>query len=63
VVSTGQPPAPNQLSLENNYFGHGDYAAAGVTLRGTGVSGIATGTITIPSGTGSQMVPTGADIN
>ena len=62
VVSTGQPPAPNQLSLENNYFVTGDYAAAGVTLRGTGVSGIATGTITIPSGTGSQMVPTGADI-
>ncbi len=37
-VSTGQqqPPSPNPLSVENNYFVTGDYASAGVTLRGTG---------------------------
>jgi hypothetical protein len=63
VISTGQPPAPNQLSLQNNYFVTGDYASAGVTLRGTGQNGMATGTITIPSGTQSGVaVPDGADI-
>ena len=68
LVSNGQatPPSPNPLSLENNYFVTGDYASAGVTLRGLGVGGIATGTITIPSSTAnpgvSQGVPDGADI-
>jgi hypothetical protein len=63
VISAGQPPAPNQLSLQNNYFVTGDYASAGVTLRGSGQGGIATGTITIPSGTQSGVaVPDGADI-
>jgi 6-phosphogluconolactonase (cycloisomerase 2 family)/sugar lactone lactonase YvrE len=63
LVSTGQPqaPSPNPLSLENNYFVTGDYASAGVTLRGTGVGGTATGTITIPN-SGNQGVPDGADI-
>ena len=66
--STGQapPPTPNPLSFENNYFVTGDYASAGVTLRGTGISGMATGTITIPDSTtspsASQGVPDGADI-
>ena len=63
VISTGQPPAPNQLSLQNNYFVTGDYASAGVTLRGTGQNGMATGTITISAGTQSGVgVPNGADI-
>jgi hypothetical protein len=68
LVSTGQAatPAPNPLSLLNNYFVTGDYAAAGVTLRGTGRSGMATGTINIPDSTTnpavSQGVPDGADI-
>ncbi len=66
LVSTGQaqPPSPNPLSLENNYFVTGDYASAGVTLRGTGTGGMATGTITIPNYTqsASQGVPDGADI-
>jgi len=68
LVSNGQgtPPAPNPLSLENNYFVTGDYASAGVTLRGLGIGGIATGTITIPSSTAnpgvSQGVPDGSDI-
>jgi sugar lactone lactonase YvrE len=66
LVSTGkpQPPAPNPLSLENNYFVTGDFASAGVTLRGTGTSGMATNTITIPSynPSTSQGVPDGADI-
>jgi hypothetical protein len=68
LVSSGQaaPPMPNPLSLENNYFVTGDYASAGVTLRGHGIGGVATGTITIPSSTAnpgvSQGVPDGADI-
>ncbi len=39
LISTGEapPPAPNPLTFENNYFVTGDYAAAGVTLRRTGV--------------------------
>jgi len=68
LVSNGQapPPMPNPLSLENNYFVTGDFASAGVTLRGLGVGGIATGTITIPDSTTNtnaiQGVPDGADI-
>ncbi len=68
LVSTGQaaPPTPNPLSFENNYFVTGDFASAGVQLRGTGISGMATGTITIPDSTtspsASQGVPDGADI-
>jgi hypothetical protein len=68
LVSTGTPtpPPPNPLSLLNNYFVTGDYASAGVTLRGKGHGGIATGTITIPSSTANpsatQGVPDGADI-
>jgi len=65
-VGVAPTPAPNPLSLMNNYFVTGDYAAAGVTLRGTGVGGIATGTINIPDSTTnpgvSQGVPDGADI-
>jgi uncharacterized protein (DUF2345 family) len=63
LVSSGPQPTSNPLTLENNYFVTGDYASAGATpLRGKGVGGIATGTITIPSGTSSQAVPDGADI-
>ena len=68
LVSTGPPPPtlPNPLLFENNYFVTGDYASAGVALRGTGVGGTATGTITIPDSTtcpgGCQGVPDGADI-
>jgi hypothetical protein len=67
LVSTGVAPlpTPNPLTFENNYFLTGDYAAAGVALRGTGHSGFATGTINIPDSStsqGSQGVPDGADI-
>ncbi len=67
LVSTGVAPlpTPNPLTFENNYFLTGDYAAAGVTLRGTGHSGFATGTINIPDSSttpGGQGVPDGADI-
>ena len=61
----GQPPAPNPLSLLNNYFVTGDYAAAGVTLRGAPVvNNMVTGTISIPASTGPPTpgVPTGADL-
>jgi len=55
----GQPPAPNPLSLLNNYFVTGDYAAAGVNLHGVAaVNGKVTGTINIPT----SSVPTGADL-
>jgi streptogramin lyase len=64
LVSTGQaqPQSPSPLSLENNYFVTGDYASAGVTLKGTGTGGMATGTITIPNQSASHGVPDGADI-
>jgi MBG domain (YGX type)/PASTA domain/Abnormal spindle-like microcephaly-assoc'd, ASPM-SPD-2-Hydin len=62
LVSTGQQPTSNPLSLQNNYFVTGDYASSGVNLRGTGQGGMATGTITISNGQGSQGVPNGADI-
>jgi hypothetical protein len=66
LVSTGiaQPNAPNPLSLNNNYFLTGDYVSAGVTLRGTGVNGTATGSITIPTYNQNPAngVPQGADI-
>jgi uncharacterized protein (DUF2345 family) len=63
VVSTGPPPpTPNPLALLNNNFVTGDYASAGVTMRGTGVGGMATGTITISNSPSSQGVPDGADI-
>ncbi len=63
IVSNGVPPASDQLVLENNYFVTGDYASAGVTLRGAPiVNGMATSTITIPSGTSPGSVPDGADI-
>jgi sugar lactone lactonase YvrE len=67
VVSTGplhQPSSPNPLALNNNYFLTGDYVSAGVTLRGTGRNGLATGSIIIPSYSASstQGVPDGADI-
>ena len=42
VVSSGVPPAADQLALENNYFVTGDYATAGITLHGA-----RSGTITI----------------
>ncbi|HMG86783.1 MAG TPA: choice-of-anchor D domain-containing protein [Terracidiphilus sp.] len=61
VISSGVPVTtgtPNPLTLQNNYFVTGDYVAAGVTLRGTGTGGIATGNINIPN----QGVPDGADI-
>ena len=53
----------NPLSLLNNYFVTGDYVARGVQTRGTGVNGVATTTITIPSRSQSaDGVPDGADI-
>ncbi|HEY2466539.1 MAG TPA: MBG domain-containing protein [Terracidiphilus sp.] len=61
----GQAPAPNPLSLLNNYFVTGDYASGGITLRSAPVvNKMVTGTINIPasSGPGNPGVPTGADL-
>jgi hypothetical protein len=46
------------LGFFKNYFVTGDYVAAGVGLRGKGVNGLATGTITIDT----SQIPAGADI-
>ena len=67
LISTGagQPTVPNPLSLLNNYFVTGDYAAGGVTLRGTPVvNNMVTGTISIPTSTGplTNGIPNGADL-
>jgi len=54
----------NPLTLLNNFFVTGDYSAAGVALRGTGIGGMATGTITIPTSAqdSTNGIPDGADI-
>jgi hypothetical protein len=63
VVSSGVPPAADQLALENNYFVTGDYASGGITLHG-----LPGGTITIPDASPCAApacgpgVPDGADI-
>ncbi|HEV2279211.1 MAG TPA: choice-of-anchor D domain-containing protein [Acidobacteriaceae bacterium] len=68
MIAIGQAPAPvaNPLKLENNYFVTGDFASAGVTLKGAPANnGVSAGTITIPDLTScncSQGVPDGADI-
>jgi len=64
LVSTGPVPQPttNPLTLENNYLVTGDYSSAGVTLRGTGQGGMATGTINLSNSPSSLGVPDGADI-
>ena len=46
----------DSLSFFKNYFVTGDYAVAGVGLKGTGVNGFATGSITMNS------VPANADV-
>jgi hypothetical protein len=59
----------NPLNLFKNYFVTGDYVVGGVGLRGLGVNGWATGTISIPdgvqstaTGTPSSSVPPGAEV-
>ena len=51
-----QADSSDSLHYFKNYFVTGDYAVAGVGLRGTGVNGFANGTINLSG------VPTGADI-
>ncbi|MEA3140644.1 MAG: hypothetical protein QOK23_2813 [Gammaproteobacteria bacterium] len=60
LIVLGAPAAQahQALSFFKNYFVTGDYVAAGVGLRGKGVNGIATGTITIDP----SQVPAGAEI-
>ncbi len=59
----------NPLNLFKNYFVTGDYVVGGVGLRGLGINGFATGTISIPdgvqshaTGVASSSVPPGAEI-
>ena len=52
----GLAQGTNPLRYFKNYFVTGDYVVAGVGLRGTGVNGMATGTINVTG------VPVGADI-
>ncbi|MFI5112170.1 MAG: hypothetical protein ACHP9S_05075 [Terriglobales bacterium] len=58
------PPSPPPLNFFNNYFVTGDYVVGGVGLRGSGVNGFATGTISIPDANSvpATGVPAGADI-
>src|SRR4029077_6467640 len=63
------PCTTTSLCLDNVYFVTGDYVVGGVGLRGLGVNGLATGTISIPdkvqtqrTGVASPSVPAGADI-
>ena len=62
------PCTPTSLCLDNVYFVTGDYVVGGVGLRGLGVNGFATGTISIPDKVQPQQtgivssVPAGADI-
>jgi Bacterial lectin/PASTA domain len=67
VVSSGVPPAADQLFFENNYFVTGDYATGGTTSPLQG-SPMGTGTITVPTASPCAApncgpgVPDGADI-
>src|SRR5579863_6709111 len=61
--------ATNPENLFKNYFLTGDYVVGGVGLRGHGVGGWATGTISIPdaiqaraTGVASPSVPPGAEV-
>lgn len=58
------PPSPPPLNFFNNFFVTGDYVVGGVALRGAGVNGYATGTISIPDANSvpATGVPPGADI-
>ena len=66
AIGEAPAPAPNPLLFENNYFVTGDFATAGLSLRGMGsaTTNTASGIITIPDSTsgGVQGVPDGADI-
>lgn len=58
MLGTGTARAAQSVNYFKNYFVTGDYVAAGVGLRGKGVNGISTGTITIDP----TQIPAGAEI-
>jgi hypothetical protein len=58
VLGASTAQAEQALGFFKNYFLTGDYVAAGVGLRGQGVNGFATGTITIDP----SQIPAGAEI-
>ena len=55
MTQTGKGQTPNPLKFFKNYFVTGNYFVYGVPLKGTGVNGLATGTITVPA----NSVPAG----
>ena len=55
MTQTGKGQTPNPLTFFKNYFVTGNYFVYGVPLKGTGVNGLATGTITVPE----NSVPAG----
>ena len=55
-IEAQSPAGPDSLQFFKNYFVTGDYAVAGVGLRGSGVGGLATGNIAISG------VPANADV-
>ena len=59
LTQAGQAQPTNALQFFKNYFLTGDYLVAGVGLRGTGTSGIATGDIHF---SGTNVVPPDSDI-
>jgi hypothetical protein len=62
--TTATASTTTPLQLFRNYIVTGDYVVGGVGLRGLGVNGFATGTISIPDANSvpAQGVPSGADI-
>jgi hypothetical protein len=58
LMSVAPGASAQQLEPFKNYLVTGDYVAAGVALRGTGVNGLATGYINI----GDDQVPAGAEV-
>ncbi|HEV7611520.1 MAG TPA: hypothetical protein VGO37_06590 [Steroidobacteraceae bacterium] len=58
LLGASSAQAGQSLGFFKNYFLTGDYVAGGVGLRGKGVNGFATGTITIDP----SQIPAGAEI-
>src|SRR5262245_24791335 len=64
VGAQAPPPQATDINFFKNFFITGDYAVAGVNLRGAGSGGLATGTINlnISDPSDPNYIPPGADI-